>query len=138
MTGVTATATRTGTVLVPVRVISAMPFANDSLMTVSRPVNAHKELGSNFVLSVTSRLGFNVAGNSAHDMVGPAPLNIAPLTVTRRIPVGVKVTGCVGDAFTTTSPKAMLVALILSASITAFNSVKFLHMLPALAVTVAA
>jgi hypothetical protein len=51
----------------------------------------------------------------------------------------VKVTGCVADVFTTISPKATLVALMLSASIAAFNcSVKFLDTLPALAVIVAA
>jgi hypothetical protein len=61
------------------------------------------------------------------------------LIVTGRVPVEVKTTDCVADVLTTTLPNATLVALMLRASIAAFNcKVKLLNTLPELAVIVAA
>ena len=89
--------------------------------------------------SVACWPGFNVAGIAAADKVKPTPASFAPLIVTGAVPVEVKVTDCVADVLTTTSPNATLVALMLSASITAFSCRgKLLNTLPALAVIVTA
>jgi hypothetical protein len=91
------------------------------------------------VYSVACWPGFNVVGNADPDNVKPAPFRVAPLIVTGTVPVEVKVTGCVADVLTATSPNATLVALMLSASIAAFNCrAKLLNTLPALAVIVTA
>jgi hypothetical protein len=92
-------------------------------------------VGTNSIFSVSSWLGFNVTGNAVPDTANPAPVSVAPLIVTGRIPVEVNVTGCMADVFTTTSPNATLVALMLSAKIAAFSCrAKFLTTPPALAV----
>ena len=80
-----------------------------------------------------------MAGNAAPGRVKPAPVSVAPLIVTGTVPVEVKLTDCVAGVLTCTSPNATLVALMLSASMAAFNCrVKLLTTLPALAVIVTA
>jgi hypothetical protein len=80
-----------------------------------------------------------VAGNSAPDTEKPAPVSVAPLTVTGTVPVEVMVTDCVAGVFMITSPNATLVALMLSASIAAFScTVKLVNIPLALAVIVTA
>jgi hypothetical protein len=80
-----------------------------------------------------------VAGNAAPDKVKPAPVSFAPLIVTGAVPVDVKVTDCVADVLTTTSPYATLVALMVSARIAALSrNVKLFDTLPTLAVIVTA
>src|SRR5579863_10046363 len=96
-------------------------------------------VGSNTMLSVAAWPGFNVAGNAAPDDVKPIPLSVIPLMVRGKVPVDVKVTDCVAGVLTTTSPKATLLALMLSAMIAALNCrEKLLTTLPALAVIVTA
>jgi hypothetical protein len=91
------------------------------------------------MFSVAAWPGFKVAGNAGPDNVKPAPVSVAPFTVTGTVPVEVKVTDCVAGVLTTTSPNATLVALMLSASIAAFSCRgKLLNTLPALAVIVTA
>jgi hypothetical protein len=64
--------------------------------------------------------------------------------VTDALPVDVKITDCAGSAFTTTLPKAKLVALMLSVRTAAFNCREKLtatgleDLLPALAISVTA
>jgi hypothetical protein len=124
---------------VPLRLINAVPFVEELLVMVTWPVAAPAAVGSNSIFSVVSWFGFNVAGNSAPGNVKPAPVSVAPLIVTGTVPAEVKVTDCVADVLTSTSPNATLVALMLSASIAAFNSsAKLLTTLPALAVIVTA
>jgi hypothetical protein len=91
------------------------------------------------MFSVTAWPGFNVAGNVGPDTVKPAPVKVAVFIVMGRVPVEVKVRGCVAGVLTTTSPNATLVALMLSARIAAFSCrVKFFMTPPALAVIVTA
>ena len=80
-----------------------------------------------------------MVGNVAPGREKPAPVRLAPLTVTGTVPVEVIATGCVVGVFICTSPNAMLVALMLSARIAAFSCrVKLVSMPPALAVIVTA
>lgn len=119
--GVTATATTGAAVPVPLRLITAVLFVEELLVMVSWPAVAPTATGSNSTSSVVAWLGFNVVGNVALDTVKPAPVSAAPFIVTGTVPVEVKVTGCVADVFTTTSPNATLVALMLSARIAALS-----------------
>lgn len=71
-------------------------------------------------------------------MVKPVPVNVAELTVTAAVPVDVRVTVCVAAVFTSTLPKATLVALMLSVGAAAFNCrAKLSETSPALAVSAA-
>jgi hypothetical protein len=65
--------------------------------------------------------GFNVTGIVPLVIEKPVPETVAALTVTAAVPVDVRVTVCVVAELTTTLPKAMLVALILSVGTAAFN-----------------
>jgi hypothetical protein len=79
-----------------------------------------------------------VDGKANPDNLKPEPARFALLIVTGTVPVEVSVTDCVAAELTTTSPKATLVALMLSAGIAAFSCrVKFFNSLPTLAVIVA-
>ena len=60
-------------------------------------------------------MGLRVSGKLAPETVKPVPVTVAALTVTDAVPEEVKVTDCVAGLFRTTSPKAMVVALMLSA-----------------------
>ena len=67
------------------------------------------------------------------------PVNVAALMVTGAVPLELIVTDCVAGVFNTTLPKEMLVALMLSVGVRAFNCrVKLLETVPALAVSVTA
>jgi hypothetical protein len=59
-------------------------------------------------------LGFSVKGKVAPETVNPEPLTLAALTVTGAVPVEDRVIDWVAGEFTRTSPKDMLVALMLS------------------------
>jgi hypothetical protein len=48
------------------------------------------------------------------DILKPVPVSVAALTVSGDVPVDVNVTDCVAGVFSTTSPKATLVALRVS------------------------
>lgn len=72
-------------------------------------------------------------------MVKPVPASVAALMVTGAVPAELKVTDCVADAFNTTLPKEMLVALIFRVGVNAFNCrAKLLETAPTLAVSVTA
>lgn len=136
--GVTATATPCA-VPVPLRLTDAVLFVEDVLAMVSCPVAGPTAVGSNSIFRITCWPGLNVDGSAAPGRVKPVPVIVSPLIVTGRMPIEVNITGCVADVFTTTSPKATLVALMLSARIAAFNwMAKFLTTPPALAVIVTA
>jgi len=83
------------------------------LTTVSVPVAAPATEGSNCTLIVTVWFGFKVIGKAPPEIVNPLPLTVAELTVTAAVPVEDRVTVCVAAEFRLTSPKAMLVALML-------------------------
>ena len=59
-------------------------------------------------------MGFNVAGKPPPTREKPVPLIVAEFIVTGAVPVELKVSVCVVDVFTVTSPKLKLPALIVS------------------------
>lgn len=71
-------------------------------------------VGLNSTLRVAVWVGFNVSGKVAPETENPVPLTLAELTVTGAVPVDDSVTDCVAGEFIKTSPKEMLVALMLS------------------------
>jgi hypothetical protein len=78
-----------------------------------------------------------LTGNVLPDTVKPLPVTVAALTVTAAVPVEFSVTVCVEAVFTSTSPNATLVAVMLNVGTAAFNCrAKFLETPPALAVSV--
>ena len=75
----------------------------------------------------------------APDIVKPVPDTIAELTVTGALPLDVRVKDCADATFNVTSPKLMLVALMLRVGTTAFNCrAKVLETPPAFADSVTA
>jgi hypothetical protein len=124
---------------VPLRAITAVPLVDELLWMVSCPVKAPAVAGSNCTSRVTARLGFNVTGKVAPDIVKPVPLNIAELIVTGAVPVEVNVTGSVDAVFTVTLPNAKLGALTVNVgplAVAFSRRTKVLETPPALAVSV--
>jgi hypothetical protein len=79
-----------------------------------------------------------VIGNVDPETEKPDPLVDAPLTVTAAVPVDDKVRVCVVAVFTETLPNEMLVALMLSVGMAAFNcNANPIEVLPVVAVRVA-
>jgi hypothetical protein len=99
---------------VPPRLRIAVGFVDEVLTTVSVPVAAPATVGSNCTLIVTVWFGLNVIGKVPPEIVNPLPLTVTELTVTAAVPVEDRITDCVAAEFRFTSPKAMLVALMLS------------------------
>jgi hypothetical protein len=107
---------------------------------VSCPVKAPVVVGSNCTSRVTAKLGFNVTGKVAPDIVKPVPLNVAELIVTGAVPVEVNVRGSVDAVLTVTLPNAKLGALTVNvgtlAAVAFSCRAKVLETPPALAVSV--
>ena len=59
-------------------------------------------------------MGFSVKGKVAPETVNPVPLTLAALTITGAVPVEDRIIDWVAGEFTRTSPKEMLVALMLN------------------------
>ena len=71
-------------------------------------------VGLNWTCSVSDWFGFNVAGKPPLTRENPAPLIVTEFTVTGAVPVELKVSVCIVDVFTVTSPKLRLPALIVN------------------------
>ena len=111
LVGVNPTATSDGGAIPePLRATTIVPSVEESLVMVRCPVAAPMPAGLNCTFGVTASPGRSVCGNVTPEMVKPAPSNVAPLIVTSAVPVAVNVTDCVAGVFTSTSPKATLVA----------------------------
>jgi hypothetical protein len=124
---------------VPLRATAAVPLTEELLVMVNRPVAAPSAEGSNCMLSVADWPGFNVTGNVLDAMVKPAPVTVAPLTVTGPVPVEFMVTAWIASVFTATLPKATLAVLRLRVGTGTFSSsAKVSVTVPALAVKVTA
>lgn len=94
--------------------MTAVGLVWEVLMTVKVPVATPAMVGSNCTLIVTVWFGFKVIGKVPPETVNPLPLTVTEFTVTAAVPVEDRVTDCVAGEFRFTSPKAMLVALMLS------------------------
>jgi hypothetical protein len=78
-----------------------------------------------------------VTGNVAPEIVKPAPLTDADLTITGAVPVEVKIKGCVDEVLSATFPNGTLIELTVNVGLEAFNCRgKLLETPPALAVSV--
>lgn len=95
-------------------------------------------VGSNCTSRVAVWPGFRVSGSVIPDIAKPVPVMVAALTVTAKPPEEVSVTDCVVGEFNGTSPKDMLVALMLSTGLLVFScKAKLSETPPAVAVSVA-
>ena len=94
--------------------------------------------GANCTFNVAVWLGFNVSGKLTPEIVNPVPVIVAALMMTGAEPVDFKVRGCDAVVFTSTLPKAMLVAFTLSVAVPAYSVSAKLFVTPfAFAVSVA-
>jgi hypothetical protein len=122
---------------VPLRLTVADGLLDELLLMVSVPVAAPAVVGSNSTVMVADWFGFSVTEEPPPVIVKPVPLIDGELTATGEPPVEVSVTDCVVGVFRLTSPKEMLVVLMVSVGVDALNcSVKFSETLPARAVNV--
>jgi len=123
---------------VPLRLTTVDAPEDELLAMVSEPLEAPAAVGSNCTVSVAVWLGLSVSGNVAPETLYPAPLAVAPLTVSAAAPVEVSVTVCVVAVFTATLPNDRLDALTLSVEAHAFSvSEKLCELLDVDAVSVA-
>jgi len=97
------------------------------------PVADPAAVGSKTTLSVAVWFVVNVRGRVNPEIEKPVPLIVAEVTISGRAPVEVMVSVWVAGVFRLTSPKAMLVELMLIVDTAAFNCrEKVLEMVPAL------
>jgi hypothetical protein len=123
---------------VPLKVIVAVGLVEELLLIVSWPLADPAVVGSNATLSVAVWFGFRVVGKLAPLHEKPDPLTVAEFTVTGSEPVELKVNDCVAVVFSSTSPKAIEVALMLSVAAAGFNCREYdLETPPVVAVNVA-
>jgi hypothetical protein len=115
---------------VPLRAISAVPEVDELLAIISCPVAEPDVVGSNCRLKTALWPGFRVIGKVAPVRENPVPLTLAPLTVTGRVPVELRVTDCVEGVFKLTLPKLMLVALMLSTGTAALSCRETVFVIP--------
>ena len=80
------------TVPVPLRLTTVDAPVEELLAKVNDPAAAPAKVGSNCTVRVADCAGFNVTGNDVPEIVNPAPLTVAELTVTGILPVEFKVT----------------------------------------------
>ena len=112
-------------------------FVDALLVIVSCPVADPVAVGLKVSVTFNVWPGVKVAGRVTAEAEKPVPLTETPLTVTAAVPLEVRVTVCVVEPLTTTAPNAMLVALMVSAGVAAFNCRATLcEELPELALTV--
>lgn len=123
---------------VPLSPIVAVPPLEELLVMVSFPVTAPLEVGLNCTFKAAVLPGDRVSGNVTPEVLKPAPVTVAALTVTVDVPEEVKVSVCVVGVLTATLPNARLDALRLRVGTAAFNCrVKLFERLPEVAVSVA-
>lgn len=123
---------------VPLNPNVTVGFVDELLVMLNCPVAAPVTVGLNTRVMLRVWPGFSVAGSVTADDEKPLPLTATEFTVTAAVPLEVSVTVCVVELFTTTPPNEMLVALMLSAGVAAFNCIEtFWEELPDVALTVA-
>ena len=124
---------------VPLKLTAVDDPVDESLVSVSCPVDAPAVVGSNCTFSVAVWPGASVTGRFPPAIEKPAPKSAAALTVTAELPVEDKTRGCVAGEFTGTLPNARLGALMPSAGSAAPNcTANVCATPPTLAVNVAA
>ena len=96
-------------------------LVEELLAIISWPVVAPAAVGTKLMLNVADWPGVNVRGELIPDTVNPVPVIVAELIVTGAVPDDDKITDCVDELFTATLPKAMLLALRVSAGSAAFS-----------------
>lgn len=93
------------------------------LVKVNFPDAAPVAAGSNCTRIVMAMFGFSVTGNVAPEKVNPAPVMLAPLTVTADVPVEVRVSDWLVAVPTGSFPKLKLALLKLSTGLLEFAPV---------------
>ena len=122
---------------VPLRLIVDDVPVDESLLSDTEPVAEPDAAGSNCTASVAELFGLIVNGKDSPDIEKPAPVTVAPLTVTAAVPVELKVMVCELALFTATFPNGRFVALTPSVgTVVPSSSAKVFLRLPALAVIV--
>ena len=122
---------------VPLKSIVVDVPVDESLLRTTVPVAAPDAVGSNCTASVAVLFGLIVRGKDSPEIENPAPVTVAPLTVTAAVPVEVNVMVCALARLTATVPKETLAALNASVgTVVPSASAKDLWRLPALAVIV--
>jgi hypothetical protein len=104
---------------VPLSVI--VPVLEALLPIVTDPLAAPAVAGSKPTVSVAVWPGFSVIGALIPDTENPAPEAVALLRVSAAVPEDVSVTDLLIAVFSASVPNATLVALILTAGVTAFS-----------------
>jgi hypothetical protein len=125
---------------VPVRLIAAVVPLELLLLLVmvSVPATAPAAVGSNLTLNTVVCPGLRVSGKVVPETVKPVPVIVGALMVTERLPAEPKVRDCVVGVFSTTLPKATVVALVVRVRVAAKSwSATVLEMPPSEAVRVA-
>ena len=108
------------------------------LVMVNWPVTAPAAVGSNVTLKTADCPGFSVSGKVAPETVKPVPVIAGALMVRGRFPTELKVSDFVVVVFTTTLPKATVVALVVRVRVAARSwSEAVLEIAPSVAVRVA-
>lgn len=103
---------------VPLRLITAVPFAGAFVVMVKDPLTAPDAGGSNFTCSVTASPGLSATGKPGPATPNPAPVTAAAEIVKGAVPEEVSVTNCgVAWVLTVTSPNARLLALRVSSGV---------------------
>jgi hypothetical protein len=106
---------------VPLRLTVGVPLVEELLLTVSIPVAAPADVGSNRIVSVAVWLGLSVSGKVAPEMEKPVPVSVAEWIITAAVPVADSVIDCEVAVLTATLPKLTLEELTLSDPTAAFN-----------------
>lgn len=99
----------------------AEAFTVEVLLIASVPVAVPLAVGLKVTLIDAVWPGCNVAGKELPVIANSAPVSVAEFTVTALVPADVNVTVCVADESTSTVPKAMLVASMLSSAAAALS-----------------
>jgi hypothetical protein len=106
---------------VPLRLMTAVPFAGAFVVMVSDPVTAPAAVGSNFTCRVAAFPGSRVNGKPGPDRAKPAPVNVVDAIVNGAVPDDITVTNCgVACVLIVTSPNDRLLALRLIAAVPGF------------------
>jgi len=105
----------------PLRFTVNVGFVDELLVMVSWPEAEPTADGANVRVKVIACPGFSVVGRLSDDIEKPLPVTPNEFTVTGAVPVELSLIVCVVELFTTTGPKAMLVAFTASVDVAAFS-----------------
>jgi len=96
---------------VPLRLTVDVPPVEELLEKVMLPIAEPATVGEKLTCKVATCPGLRVRGNVAPDILKPAPVIVAELTVTAAVPEEVSVSVLVEVDFRFTLPKAIVPAL---------------------------